>query len=222
MGWHYLENGKIIGPLTEAKFARLRPGLDPATQVWKDGMKEWQSLASMPAETPKKGRRAPMATQAPMAPAAYAGFGRRLAALVVDKVLFMTLMGFIFGSSFRSWNAWGSGWAGTWIYGGGGPLDTSLESVAGLLLYLVYETVMVAELGATLGKLVFGIRIRHGEDKVAYPRSLARAFTKMVTGFGLFYGSFGILFLLGYLMALWDKENRALHDYLCKTRVYRT
>jgi uncharacterized RDD family membrane protein YckC len=48
---------------------------------------------------------------------------------------------------------------------------------------------------------------------ISYGRSTGRYFAKMLNGF---------TFYIGFLMAIWDDEKRALHDRICTTRVIRT
>ena len=46
--------------------------------------------------------------------------------------------------------------------------------------------------------------------RVSYSRALGRHFAKILSG---------IILYIGYLMAFWDDEKRALHDRICSTRV---
>jgi uncharacterized RDD family membrane protein YckC len=74
-----------------------------------------------------------------------------------------------------------------------------------------YETVMIGKYGATLGKMAMKIRVVTAEgEKVSYLRSLGRYFAKMLSA---------ITLSIGYLMAAFDDEKRALHDRICNTRV---
>jgi uncharacterized RDD family membrane protein YckC len=45
---------------------------------------------------------------------------------------------------------------------------------------------------------------------MSYGRSTGRYFAKILSG---------LIIYIGYLMAFWDEEKRALHDRICKTRV---
>ena len=71
---------------------------------------------------------------------------------------------------------------------------------------------MTAEFEATLGKMVFGLQVRHNNERLSYGRSLARALAKKLSGY---------ICGIGYLMVIWDKEGRGLHDHICDTRVYK-
>jgi uncharacterized RDD family membrane protein YckC len=76
---------------------------------------------------------------------------------------------------------------------------------------LTYETVMIGKFGATLGKMACKIKVVTSDGgKVSYPRAAARYFAKLLSAFTC---------MIGYLMALFDSQNRALHDRICDTRV---
>ena len=75
----------------------------------------------------------------------------------------------------------------------------------------VYETLMIWRYGWTLGKFVFGITVMHDGRKLSWQRSLARLAAKKLNLATL---------MIGYVMALFDKDHKALHDYICKTRVF--
>ncbi|HYG21846.1 MAG TPA: RDD family protein [Verrucomicrobiae bacterium] len=85
-------------------------------------------------------------------------------------------------------------------------------TVVGIGLAVTYETLMIGAYGATLGKMAVGIRVVTAEGgKVSYARACGRYFAKMLSQ---------MICLIGYLMAVFDKEERrALHDRICNTRV---
>ena len=70
---------------------------------------------------------------------------------------------------------------------------------------------MTHRFGWTLGKFAFGLRVSHEGRPPSLPRSLARVAAKKLNLVTLF---------LGYLMAAWNKDKKALHDHLCSTRVF--
>ena len=74
-----------------------------------------------------------------------------------------------------------------------------------------YETLMIGKYGATVGKMAMKIRVVTAEgQKVSYLRALGRYFAKLLSS---------ITLMIGYLMAAFDDEKRALHDRICNTRV---
>lgn len=74
-----------------------------------------------------------------------------------------------------------------------------------------YEIFFIAKRGATLGKMIFGLKvIRADSSPISAGLSTGRYFAQLINSFTL-----GI----GYFMAGWDDQKRALHDRICETRV---
>ena len=74
-----------------------------------------------------------------------------------------------------------------------------------------YEIFFIAKRGATIGKMIFGLRvIRADGSPLTVGLSTGRYFAQIIDSFTL-----GI----GYFMAGWDDQKRALHDRICETRV---
>ena len=136
----------------------------------------------------------------------YAGFWVRVVASIIDGVinyLFsigVTMLAGMAGvnraSTFSSWNA----------------------ATCGLQLFLAlvglaYDVLFVGALGATPGKLALRLRIvRPDGGRVTYGRAFGRYFGKLVSA---------IILGIGFVMAAFDEEKRALHDRICDTRVIR-
>ena len=67
--------------------------------------------------------------------------------------------------------------------------------------------------GATPGKMACGLKVVMADGgKVTYLRALGRAFSEILSG---------IILYIGYIMAGFDDEKRALHDRICDTRVIK-
>jgi uncharacterized RDD family membrane protein YckC len=65
--------------------------------------------------------------------------------------------------------------------------------------------------GATPGKLLLGLQvIRSDGSGITFARGAARYLAQIVSG---------IILAIGYIIAAFDVEKRALHDHLCDTRV---
>jgi uncharacterized RDD family membrane protein YckC len=132
--------------------------------------------------------------QPPAAPAAlaYAGFGRRLLAVLLDGLIL-------------SLPAVGLGVAFFGRSGGSG---------SNLLLTILYEALLIALWdGRTIGKLAMGIRVVTADGRpVPVGLSFARAGMKLVSGAALG---------LGYLWMLWDPEKRTWHDKVAQTYVVK-
>jgi len=76
-----------------------------------------------------------------------------------------------------------------------------------------YETFFVGKLGATPGKMACRLRVvTAAGERLTYLRALARYFSTILSG---------IILCIGYIMAAFDDEKRALHDRICDTRVIR-
>jgi uncharacterized RDD family membrane protein YckC len=74
-----------------------------------------------------------------------------------------------------------------------------------------YEIFFIGAYGATLGKMLMKIKVvRPDGGRISYARATGRHFAKILSG---------IILYIGYLMAFWDDEKRALHDRMCGTRV---
>lgn len=79
------------------------------------------------------------------------------------------------------------------------------------LVAFLYEVIMIRYFGATLGKMAVGVKvIRTDGSAVGWGISVGRYFMKII--------SYIILFI-GYIIAGFDPEKRALHDRACDTRV---
>jgi uncharacterized RDD family membrane protein YckC len=86
-----------------------------------------------------------------------------------------------------------------------------LFTVLQYLIPALYEIIMIAVFGATLGKMALKLKVVTADGgPIGFGRSTGRHFAKILSAFIL-----GI----GYLMAIWDPEKRALHDRICHTRV---
>ena len=74
-----------------------------------------------------------------------------------------------------------------------------------------YEIFFIAARGATIGKMIFGLRVvRADGSKVSLGVSVGRYFAQLISSITL-----GI----GYIMAGFDHQKRTLHDRICDTRV---
>jgi uncharacterized RDD family membrane protein YckC len=138
----------------------------------------------------------------------YAGFWIRLLAKFVDGlILGIPLFGLMIVIGIMM--ARGSG-------SGAGPdlLMNLVGTLAQLIFYglsVLYSIFFVGKYGATPGKMVCKIHIVTATgEKVTYGRATGRAFAELLSG---------LVCNIGYLIAAFDKEKRALHDHICNTRV---
>ena len=74
-----------------------------------------------------------------------------------------------------------------------------------------YQVYFLTKYGATPGKLVLGLKVIRGDGG---PITAGRAFARMCA-----HALSGMILYIGYFMAGFDSEKRALHDHICDTRV---
>lgn len=99
------------------------------------------------------------------------------------------------------------------------PPDT-LFALTGCLMPLLqlgvavaYEAWFLGRFGATPGKMLCRLRVVLSDGTpISYLRGAGRHFATFVSG---------MILMIGYLMAAWDEQKRALHDHMCNTRVIR-
>jgi uncharacterized RDD family membrane protein YckC len=143
----------------------------------------------------------------------YGGFWIRYVAVLVDSLIFSVLIVVVFAIGLMLFPV-------DWANVGRSTADfihlVELEGLvwlSALVFAAVYETLMIGRYAATLGKMACGLRVVTSDGgKVSYGRSLGRHFARHLSSFIL-----GI----GYIMAGFDDEKRAMHDRICDTRVIR-
>ena len=94
----------------------------------------------------------------------------------------------------------------------GETIDFAMLTIL-ITIYIVYETWMLSKYGATLGKIVMRLRVvRSDGSPITYMQAFARYWAKVLSG---------LLFCIGFIIAVFDPEKRSLHDRICGTRVIR-
>jgi uncharacterized RDD family membrane protein YckC len=72
----------------------------------------------------------------------------------------------------------------------------------------------VGKFAATPGKMACKLKVVLPEgDRVSYARAIGRHFAKYISG---------LILGIGYIMAGFDEQKRALHDRICDTRVIKS
>ncbi len=132
----------------------------------------------------------------------HAGFGIRLVAFFIDGLILSFAFGLI---SFATGMQFNSGIFQV-IYNPGSVLSFLLA-----MSYFVYfET---SEKQATLGKSIMGLKvIKQNGSKMMMKDSILRYIGKILSAF---------IFMIGYIMAIFDEEKRALHDRIAETYVVK-
>lgn len=239
--WYFVKDGQRNGPMRRGELdAHIAAGVvDGDTLVWRPGLAAWTPASRLaelgvPSMAPpplppagaEPGSGAPETTAAgaaafeaaaapvPVAPAAprleFAAFRTRLAAKLVDVVLLAGI-----GQAVE----WG---VTRWVYSGALPTPPDWAGFLEALVWLVSVNSLVAMVytvyfqqtqEGTPGKRLLGLRVvRADGSRLSVARSFGRYWSEQLTGF---------TFLAGYVMAAFDDQKRALHDYMCDTRVVR-
>ena len=78
----------------------------------------------------------------------------------------------------------------------------------------LYEGVFLSRFSATPGKMALNLKVvRSNGGPISLGRGFSRYFAKVLSG---------IILGIGFIMAGFDSQKRALHDILCDTRVIKT
>lgn len=240
MEWYYVDNNERRGPLSEAEFNELsRSGkIAPTTQVWRSGWANWMPFGEADSSVAGDGAAGigrciecgqpfptgemvqyegswvcpsckPVFFQkvkegiTPAAEMVFAGFWIRFLAKVIDGII-VAVPGYAvqFGAAALTQ---GNQKSLLGVIGG---------SLLSFLIRMAYSTYLTGRFGATVGKLTCGLRVVTATGgKVSYGLACGRFFAEIVSA---------MILCIGYIMAAFDEEKRALHDRICNTRVTRT
>jgi uncharacterized RDD family membrane protein YckC len=248
MTWYYLIGNQPTGPVEEPEIDRLfnHGAITLGTKVWRQGLQTWKTLAealNRPAVSCFRCKRLSspdLSVQygsfslcqdckdiffqqireglSPETSGIYGGFWMRAGAYLIDQIaLFLVRLPFELAlRAFVFWNTFAASPGGSaqspWLIRGV-LIAYGLYFIFALAISLGYSVFFVGRYGATPGKMALKLRIvRSDLSKVSYLRALGRYFAQ---------GLSGMLLYIGYIMAGFDSEKRALHDYLCDTRVIK-
>jgi uncharacterized RDD family membrane protein YckC len=236
MEWYYSENGERRGPVPDTALTELLQSgrLSTDTLVWREGWNDWRPFSQAGLTDAAAGSAAcvecgkvfptsemlqyegswvcaackPMFFQkvkegvVTTRTLAYAGFWIRFLAKFIDNIVLQIL--FIPIRLLTTVQSDNSAAAVRILF-----LITGIS----IGLTVAYNTFFVGKFGATPGKMALRLRIvRSNGDKVSYGRACGRCFAEMLSS---------LIFCIGYIMAAFDEEKRALHDRICDTRVIR-
>lgn len=209
MKWHYSVAGNQVGPVEETELNRLVTlgTIRADTLVWHEGLASWQPLGvvrGMPAAAVNAAARR------------YGGFWIRFLARVIDGIILGVINGIIrvplmlmFGVG--SGLGLGRGVSSDLIFAPALAGVLGISVVIGLAIGVAYDVYFLTAHGATPGKMALGLRVIRADGSPLTPVvALARHFAEWISG---------IILLIGYIMAGFDPEKRALHDRICETRV---
>lgn len=232
--WYFVKDGQRNGPIgREELAARIADGtVDGDTLVWRAGMDAWVRAClvpdlgvpplvpppKLPTETPPTWERVPEQPRAAAAGAqasaarglVYGDFWTRFAAKIIDGVILAGI-------------GQGVEWAVTkWVFEGPLPMPPDWAGFLRGMLWLVSINTIIALIYSvyfqllhegTPGKRLLGLRVvRADGSRLSGWRAAARYGAEQLSG---------MTFLVGYVMAAFDDEKRALHDFICDTRVVK-
>ncbi len=208
MEWYYTVNGQQTGPIPETELDRLAVSgaVAPETLVWHVGMGDWRPYreARSSAASPSIPPGVPLTADAPH----YGGFWVRFVALFIDGLILGTV-GVILNLLFLRGSQLPSDMPTTF-----GPdyfTRLGLASLVNLAIGMCYHAFFLSKYSATPGKMVFGLRvITEDGGPISLPRAVGRYFCYLLDS---------VTFFIGYIIAAFDVQKRALHDYICRTRV---
>ncbi|OCA91521.1 hypothetical protein A8F94_02170 [Bacillus sp. FJAT-27225] len=126
----------------------------------------------------------------------FANFGERVVASLIDYVI-LYIVGFLLSFLF------------------GAIEGSSLYNLMGFILGIAYKAGLESSnKQATLGKMAMGLKVADNNgEQISFARAIGRYFANVLNIFTLF---------IGYLMVLWTKEKRALHDFVAGTYVIKS
>src|SRR5699024_5406077 len=133
----------------------------------------------------------------------YAGFWMRFWAYIVDLIIVFSLNGILL-SPLKFINE-------------GEPIEAGIWTISGILgtiILYVYFVWMTKWKGQTIGKMIFGLKVIHKEEKPLRWSDLI--FREVIGRFS--YRVFLIITLL-YLVVAFDRKKQGIHDKLADTVV---
>jgi len=226
MPWYYANNNHRLGPVSDSEFARLAREkiIREDTLVWQHGMPDWKIYADIVTTLPPPEIAPPIieASAADVAailaenPAAprYAGFWIRAAAKLFDWVLLAIVsrqLARVMGLADID--------VMQLVQGGMETLEPYTQRLMLLALLdsvmrLAYYWFFLKRYAATPGKLMLGLKVvRADGDPLTHGLIIGRFFSEVLAKY--------FTLCVGYLVAAFDPEKRAMHDHFCNTRVVK-
>jgi uncharacterized RDD family membrane protein YckC len=232
MTWYYSEQGQQLGPVDQNAFDELVASgrIQPTTLVWNSEMPDWKPLSEVaPAPGPTAfcgecGKEFPTGEMLKFGATPicanckdvfahklregvslgevrrYGGFWIRALAQLIDGIISFIFLFIVNAALFRTFD----------FLGRDRPTAAILVEYLAGVAYVIW---FVHRYGGTLGKLALGLRIITTRGtRLDLGESVGRYF-------GIWLSS--ITLGVGFIMAAFDSEKRALHDRVCNTRVVR-
>jgi len=140
----------------------------------------------------------------------YAGFWIRFVARMIDGII-LGIAGAIIRIPLIGWIGFGPRGIGSAAMLPVMMGMLGITTVLSIAVAVAYEAYFVSTRGGTPGKLVLDLKIvRSDGSPVSAGLAAGRYFAQWISA---------IIFMIGYIMAGFDDQKRALHDRICDTRV---
>lgn len=244
--WYYAEGQNQVGPFSDAEFGALAAEgkILSSTLVWNESMVDWRPYGEV--ATPQSGGLvgaqvactmcnrivAPddaieyqgtyvcaeckpefvqrLKEGLPLPGMVYAGFWIRFVAILVDGLIQGVVgCGLAAGSAVLIFPFADGGFEG-----GAQVLWQIIYTLGSYVIQCAYQTFFLGRYGATPGKMLLRLKVvRPDGSPLTYWRSFGRFWASMVSYLTCY---------IGYIIAAFDDEKRALHDHICSTRVIVT
>ena len=245
MKWYYADNNERRGPIEDGDLTALAAAgtIKADTLVWREGMAEWQPYSQAASAIVRQPVAAGVVADAPAGFGACSQCGRAFSPDEMITYEGQTVCAECKPLFFQRVKegaavAGHREYAGFWIRFGAKFVDgiiqniigqiitvalvlgvgasntmTIVSLVLGFVINAAYVIYFIGKGGATPGKMACKLEvIRSDGSPVTYGTATGRYFAELVSAFTL---------TIGYLMAAFDEEKRALHDRMCDTRVVR-
>ena len=252
MNIYYADGDRQVGPIDKTELQTLIKSrkIDSQTLVWQPGMKGWEELGLFVRRKTGKGPQS-MQAAAPVKQSLCAECGQAFAeddmirfaeawVCATCKPLFVQKIkeGVTLAGEME--------YAGFWIRFGAWFIDYIIMAIASAIIYVpltfmgfssfdepaafaviqlittilnfiipaIYESWFVGKYAATPGKMACKLKVVMSEgEQVSFARAVGRHFAKYISG---------LILGIGYIMAGFDEQKRALHDRICDTRVIKS
>ncbi len=245
--WYYAEGQNQIGPFSDEEFGALAAEgkIRVSTLVWNESMPDWRPYGEVASGAAGSTGAAQVVCSMcnrivppedaidyqgnyvcaeckpdfvqrikegmPLPGMVYAGFWIRFVAVMVDGVIqTVFLCGIAAGSA-----------AVIFPLTQGGDLAVEGQiiwqvfyTLGSYAVQCAYQTFFLGRYGATPGKMLLRLKVvRPDGSPITYWRAFGRYWATLLSYFTC---------MIGYIMAAFDDEKRALHDHICSTRVIAT
>ena len=251
MNLYYADGDRQVGPIGKAELQTLIKAkkINSQTLVWQPGMPEWQELG-LYVRRQIQGDAQSLQPEAPSQQSLCIECGQAFAEddmIRFQDAWVCATCKPIFVQKIKEGVAVAGAmeYAGFWIRFGAWFIDKIILTIATSIIYLplqlmgifsfdqpavfaisqvllwilnfiipaAYESWFVGKYAATPGKMACKLKVVVADStQVSFARSIGRHFAKYISG---------LILAIGYIMAGFDDQKRALHDRICDTRVIR-